>query len=193
MASSAPRTYSLSPAVGTTTDANADSFVVRSATPDDAERVLECAREVFVTSPYVLTSPGEFSMTLEQEREFITKLHEHPRQIMLVAEHVGHVVGILVLTQNTAKRKLRHTLVLGMSIREAYRGRRVGTAMMREAVEWAEANPEVQIITLGVYAANAPAMALYTRFGFVEYGRLPGALMHDDGTAWENVDMYRRV
>lgn len=188
-----PRTHSLSPAVGTTPGAVADSFVVRSATPDDAERVLECAREVFVTSPYVLTSPGEFTMTLEEEREFIAKLHEHPRQIMLVAEHAGQIIGILVLTQNTAKRKLRHAVVLGMSIRQSYRGRRVGTALLREAVAWAEANPEVQIITLAVYAANAPAMALYRRFGFVEHGRLPGALLHDDETTWENVDMHRRV
>lgn len=193
MASIAARTYALSPTERDGSTSIDGEFCVRSATVDDAERVLEFAREVFVTSPYVLTSPGEFTMTLEQERDFLGKLHAHPRQLMLIAEHRGHVVGNLVLSQNTAKRKLRHTVVLGMSIREAYRGRRVGTAMMREAVAWAEANPELQIITLAVYAANAPAMALYQRFGFVEHGRLPGALLDDEGRGWENVDMHRRV
>lgn len=169
------------------------SITIRSATPADAARVLTCAREVFVTSPHVLTSPGEFTMTEEQEREFIARLESHPRQVMLIAEHEGMVIGILNLTQTVEKRKMRHRVLLGMSVLQKYRGRRVGTALMSEAIRWAESHPDLQLVTLQVYEANAAGMALYRRFGFKVAGTMPGGLIHDDGSVWDQVEMYREV
>jgi RimJ/RimL family protein N-acetyltransferase len=174
-------------------DAASGTITVRSAKPEDAARVLVCAREVFQTSPFVLTSPGEFNFTEEQERELIQKFQDHPRQVMLIAEHGDRVIGILALTQNTAKRKMRHSVLLGMSVLLAFRGRRVGTALMHVAIEWAMNHPELKLVTLDVYVANKAGRALYERFGFKTTGILPGGLMHDDGTVWDQMAMHREV
>jgi|GEM_PF-1444677 len=173
------------------------NIIVRAAASDDAAAVLAAAKLAFATSDHTLTKFDEFSMTLEQERTFIADLSAHPRQVMAIASYEknpsGEVLGIAVLKQNTTRRKLRHSVDLGMSVIGPARGQGVGTALLDALVRWATAQPDLQMITLAVYAANTAGLKLYRNLGFVEYGRLPNGLIHDDGTAWEQVQMYRAL
>lgn len=176
------------------------SILIRSASPSDAPAVLACAREMFSTADYTLTSKDEFSFTLEQEAALLTSVADHPRQTFLIAidesardEHGPLVIGLMSMFQNTAKRKLRHIVNLGMGIRTAYRGRGVGDALMTAGMAWARAHPDLHIVTLEVYAANTPGLALYRRHGFVTHGSLPGGLIHDDHTEWDQILMHCRV
>jgi len=171
---------------------------IRSATPADAEAVLDCARDVFATSSYTLTQADEFTMTAEDERKFITDKLEADHELFLLAvEGVGekstngHAVGMLDLKHPTKRRKHRHTVLLGISVRSTHRGRGVGEALMRAAIDWAERDPTLELMTLEVYAANATGLNLYHKLGFKEYGRLPAGCKHDDGTTWEQVMMVR--
>jgi len=176
------------------------TMLIRSALPADAPSVLACAREMFSTADFTLTSKDEFSMTLEQETAFLSALADHPRQTFLIAidqtahdEHGPLVIGMLSMLQNTAKRKLRHSINLGMGIRTAYRGRGVGDALMTAGMTWARAHPDLHIVTLEVYAANTPGLALYRRHGFQTHGVVPGGLIHDDHTEWDQILMHCRV
>ncbi len=170
---------------------------VRSPRIEEAASVLAAAREAFATSDYTLTKIDEFSITLAQEEEFVNGLNAHPRQLMLIATDAADPlqppIGICVLKQNTTRRKLRHSVELGMSVISRYRSRAVGTALLTACVQWAEAQPDLKLITLDVYAINEPGLRLYRRLGFIECGRRPDGLIHDDGTTWEQVQMYRRV
>ncbi|MDX2147393.1 MAG: N-acetyltransferase [Planctomycetota bacterium] len=174
---------------------------IRSATPEDAEGVLECALEAFATSDHTLTKADEFAMTLEKEREFLSRVQASPTELFLIAEkqgaqtpcQPGDVLGVLNLRQPAPRRKVRHIVELGMSIRSSHRGVGLGSALLDDAIDWAEANPVLRIMTLGVYASNAAGLALYKRCGFVEYGRLPDGCIHDDGTLWEQLLMWRRL
>ncbi len=171
--------------------------VVRSPRVDEAASIISAARDAFSTSDYTLTKLDEFSMTLAQEEEFITGMNTHPRQLMLIATDASDPlelpIAITVLKQNTTRRKLRHSVELGMSVITRYRSRGVGTALLTACVQWAEAHRELQLMTLDVYAANEPGLKLYRNLGFIECGRRPDGLIHDDGTMWEQVQMYRRV
>ncbi len=167
---------------------------ITHAEPDDAERVLEYAADLFAASPYTLTSRGEFTMTTEQEREFLRTHREGERSIFLIATVPARpeVLAGLVITGG-AKRKIAHHGVLGMGVRGGWRGVGVGRAILSAAIDWARGVPGLEIITLAVYAANEPAMRLYRSMGFVEHGRMPRCLKHEDGTEWENVDMHLRL
>ena len=183
--------------------------MVRSATPEDAEAVLEGAREVFATSMHTLTKGDEFTMTLEQEREFLAARLSAPNEAFLivvpegseagavggvgVGGGVGEVWGSLVLFHPKPRRKVRHTVDLGMGIRSTRRGVGVGAALMDAAVRFAQSRPELEIITLAVYEDNAAGRGLYRKFGFVEYGMLPRGCKHDDGSRWDQIYMYKEV
>ncbi len=195
MARIEPTTYPLAPAQAGAGPAHGATLTIRTAMPDDAAPTVAFLHAMFATSRYTLTSPGEFAYSTDQEREHIEKHLGHPRQLMLLAidDASRGIIGVLVLTQNTAKRKLRHSVELGMSVHEAFRGRRVGTAMLDAAVRWARDNPDLRQITLAVYEANAPARRLYERSGFVTHGTLPGGLIHDDGSRWDQLFMHLEV
>ena len=73
--------------------------------------------------------------------------------------------------------KMRHKgMIWGVYVAPEVRGRGLGRALMREAVERASTLPSLEIVYLAVSAPNAPARSLYLSLGFEIYGREPHAL-----------------
>ncbi|MFA6043530.1 MAG: N-acetyltransferase [Phycisphaerales bacterium] len=171
--------------------------LVRSARPADAARVLSAAREVFATTTHTLTQLDEFTLTEDQERSHLETMLAAPDSAFFIAlqedDPDGPVLGMADVKRPRPRRKLRHSLELGMSVISPWRGRGVGTALMDACVTWARIRSEIELITLAVYADNAAGLALYRRFGFVQYALLPGGLKHDDGSRWDQVFMYLDV
>lgn len=176
----------------TTASIRGGTVVIRSARPDEAAKQLAFAREGFRTSTYTLTTLEEFTLTEEQEAALIAEKAACPRSIFINAYHEGEIVGSLAAF-GQGKKKIHHQALIGMMMLEAWRGRGVGRALLTATIDWAKANPLIEMLTLGVYAENTPGVNLYTSLGFIEYGRLPRALKHTDGSDHENVDMYLRV
>ncbi len=65
-----------------------------------------------------------------------------------------------------------HRATLGMGIEAGHRGRGIGTDLLRAVLDWARAQPSLAWVDLGVFAENAPALALYRKLGFREVGRV---------------------
>ncbi|QOJ00168.1 MAG: GNAT family N-acetyltransferase [Phycisphaeraceae bacterium] len=166
--------------------------VIRSVEPGDAAAQLRFARELFATSAYTLTTLGEFTMTEDEERAFIAGALDDPGTVFMDALVSGEIVASLHLAAGKRK-KIGHQALLGMGVAAGWRGRGIGRAILETAVGWARAHPVLEMVTLGVYEENEPAVRLYGSLGFVVYGRLPGALRHEDGTTHTNLDMYLRV
>lgn len=173
--------------------------LIRVATPDDAEAVLECGREVFATTDFTLTKFDEFTFTLDQERDFLRAALEHPRKLCLIAEDPALLSStgqplitamLVLLPKRDNRRKLRHSVDLGISVRSTHRARGLGRLVLTHAINWARSIPELQIITLEVYASNTNAFTLYQSLGFIESGRQPKGLIHDDNTTHEQVAMW---
>ena len=146
-------------------------ITVREATPSDAAALLAhlkaLAAEPGINIPL---APDEITTTVEQEKSLLADIAESERAIMLVAEAGGALVGELSLKAISPRRAVRHVATLGMSVKQDWRGKGVGRALMTDALAWAP-TAGITRIELYVYARNAPAIALYERFGFVTEGR----------------------
>jgi RimJ/RimL family protein N-acetyltransferase len=88
--------------------------------------------------------------------------------VHVVAVAGDEVIGWCDLRPKTAP-TLRHSAVLGMGIVAAYRGQGIGSRMLAATLELAWARG-IRRAELNVRSDNAPAIALYRRFGFVEEG-----------------------
>jgi RimJ/RimL family protein N-acetyltransferase len=77
---------------------------------------------------------------------------------------------------------------LGMTVAREWRGRGVGSALLAAAIEWARENG-LHKLSLGVFAHNAAAIALYRKFGFVEEGRRVKQYRRTSGELWDTLEM----
>ncbi|MEV7861681.1 GNAT family N-acetyltransferase [Streptomyces hirsutus] len=94
-------------------------------------------------------------------------------QAHLVAEHEGRVVGYIRLGCPTELASHAHVQqILGLAVSEEVRGRGIGRALVRAAVQEAR-DRGARRITLRVLGHNTTARALYESEGFVVEGVQP--------------------
>lgn len=146
-------------------------YIIRPVSPEDAEKLVEYMRKL--TSEPDLNipwSPGEFTMTAQEERDFITSFISDERSLWIVAAHGDEIVASSEI--RTYKRSgLKHMATLGIGIAKAHRGNRIGDRMMSHLVEWAKNEGGIKRIELWVFARNLPAIKLYLKHGFKIEGK----------------------
>lgn len=152
-------------------------ITVREAHPDDAEQLVPLVQRLSEEEPplYIVMGPGEFTLTVEQERQVLADYAAADNCVFLVAEAAGRIVGMLNCKGGTRRAK-RHEVVLGISVAREWRGKGVGKKLMERAVEWARGTGVVTRIELIVFARNEVARHLYESLGFVVEGCLRRAI-----------------
>lgn len=142
--------------------------VVRPATIDDDRILLEIDHATW--SP--AWSPGA-PPDRERDPAFYREQHGGPEGF-LVAELDGDVVGYVGLHPAGDLASHAHVRIIdGLGVLPAARGRGVGEALVRAAVERARADGAAKV-TLRVLGTNPTARRLYERCGFDVEGVLVG-------------------
>jgi RimJ/RimL family protein N-acetyltransferase len=158
---------------------------IRIATPADAETIAAAEAETQRATPGLLIArPGEISV--EAYREKIAKLATEGRYI--VAEEAGTPVGHAFLDP-MPMRANAHVFLLTIVVHPGHVERGIGTAMLRDLLDWARCDPRVGKIELNVRAGNLRARNLYRRFGFREQARFVRRVQHVDGQFEDDVGM----
>jgi putative acetyltransferase len=103
-------------------------------------------------------------------REHWRKLTENPSEERtgIVAVLDGSIVGNAGIHQLKGRR--RHVGGLGMCVHDDFHGRGIGSALMAALIDVADNWLDLKRLELTVYVDNAPAIALYRKFGFVVEG-----------------------
>ncbi len=139
------------------------TIAIRRATPEDYPAF---ARIFLDKSVYSNT----LQLPMTTQHLWQKRLAEAPSHVyILVAEKDGEVVGNLGLTLAINERR-RHVAEFGMAVCEAAQGQGVGSALMGAMIDLADNWLNLHRLELTVYTDNAPAIALYRKFGFVIEG-----------------------
>jgi len=155
------------------------NIIIREAQPEDAAPLIAFVQRL-VEEPAVnlVTTPGEFNFTVEEERRYLADHAASDNSIFLIAEADGRIIGTLNCSGGT-RQALRHTTILGMSVAREWRNQGVGSRLMQRAIEWAKSAGVVSRIELSVFVRNETAIHLYQKFGFVTEGRRRRAIYRD--------------
>ena len=164
--------------------------VIRNGTECDAEAVLSNFILTHAQTDFLTTYPEETTFTVEQERAYLKKKADSDREIALVAEVEGTIVGTAGVDLLRAAEKTRHRASFGISIEQAYWGLGIGWALTNACIECAITAGYAQI-ELEVVADNKRALALYQRAGYVEYGRNPRGFRSRQ-SGWQETVLMRR-
>lgn len=77
---------------------------------------------------------------------------------------------------------------IGMNVDRGWRGRGVGTALVRAAIDWASGQG-LHKLCLEVFPHNTAGIALYAKCGFVEEGRRVRQYRRANGELWDSIVM----
>jgi len=115
------------------------------------------------------------------------RLAEPPEGLFsLVACADGEVVGHIGLHTFPNHPRRRHVGQIGMTVRDDWQGKGIGTALMQAVVELADKWLNLSRLELDVYTDNEPAIKLYKKFGFT----IEGTSVHYAFRDGEFVDVY---
>ena len=143
-----------------------EDVVIREARLDDAQGMVEYM-QLLSNEPNnnIGFEAGEFSVTAEEERKMLESVATSDNSIFIVAEAGGQLVGIGNCTGGR-RRGNHHSATIGISLHPDFRGRGLGTRMMRYIITWARETGTITRLDLEVFANNAPAIHLYESLGF---------------------------
>ncbi len=168
------------------------AYMIRTGELEDAEAVLDVQNSVISEGEYFIAVSEEFNKTPEQQRDWIRRLLENERETIIVAEINGEVIGWIGF-QSENRKRMSHKGSFGMMIRKNYRGKGIGKELIKALLEWAEANPFIEKVSLGVFSTNQRAISLYKKMGFVEEGRKIKEFKMSESEYVDDIIMYKMV
>lgn len=167
---------------------NGESMTIRTALPEDAEKVLRFNQTIISEAPFLLTTVAEFKITYEQEKQFLKQIYDDYCKLAILAEYQGNIIGFLDF-HNGHKKRIQHQGSFGMSVGDKFRNQGVGKAMLTLLLAWATENPIIEKVCLEVFAENMNAISLYAKVGFVEEGRKIKAIKVNEYIYYDLISM----
>ena len=151
---------------------------IRRLAPDDAEKFRTLRLAGLAESPAAFGSspdvPSEHDLDLIRSR--LDPESDSATFGAFVGDALVGVVGVIRPLHPKGRHRGR---VWGMYVDPAHRRAGLGRALVEGLVAYARTLDDLAWLDLGVGVANAPARALYTALGFVEWGIERDALRVD--------------
>ncbi|MFJ7676547.1 GNAT family N-acetyltransferase [Peribacillus sp. NPDC097206] len=169
------------------------SYMVRPGKLEDSEAILDIQKSVVSEGEFLIALSTEFNKTSSQQSEWVQSILDHERETLLVAESEGEVVGWIVFEMAKNRMRLSHTGTFGMMIRKGYREMGIGSMLLQALLDWAESNPFIEKVSLGVFASNHGAITLYKKMGFIEEGRKVKEFKMSENEYVDDILMYKLV
>lgn len=164
-------------------------WILRCPTQYDADELSKLRVKIDGETENLDREAGEGLLSEEDFENLIYEDNESDRNLFLVAEVKGEIIGFTRLEGNILSR-FRHKAEFGICILKEYWGYGIGKVLIKNALKWAD-SAGIKKISLNVVQTNTKAVELYKSYGFVEEGLLINDRIHKDGKYCNTVIMGR--
>jgi RimJ/RimL family protein N-acetyltransferase len=159
---------------------------------EDLDTLLTHANTISAEDIFLAFSGEVLSRQEEMEYVcFLQKQIESGNGLAVLAFEGDTFVGSASVDRITSTRKRSHHVGgFGISLSAPYRGKGIGFELAAATIAEAQlVIPGLEMIILDVFSENAAAYKMYTKLGFVEFGRLKNGLKYKG----ENMDEVKMV
>jgi len=143
---------------------DATKITLRPARPDDAAAIIAAVRSSSQERSYVLMEI--YGKDAAAQRAYIERL-DREHNLFLVATANEGIVGILALLDSLLCSTPEPSLSVGVHIVSDWRGRGIGSAMLRYAMRWAKAH-DYRRLEADIFTTNERSVHLFGKAGFQE-------------------------
>lgn len=161
-------------------------LLIREAYPKDAAELIVFLNHVSLETDFTSLDGDGILLTSEEMEIFLNKQASSDNQITLLAFLNDKIAGIVNITADQRKR-VRHIGDLFIVIGKRYWNNGLGSFLLEEAIEWAQASGTLRRLQLTVQTRNQAAVHLYQKHGFVIEGRQERGAYIEEG---EFIDVY---
>ena len=144
-------------------EAPMEGLTIRYTTPADADHLKQWLSDPEVSGWFPMANEVEIDDAVRRWISF-SRIRSS-----LTAELNGVPCGLITLYLQAYK-KLLHQTEFGIIVGSGFRGKGIGSFLLRSGMRLAKEQFKIELLHLQVYAEN-PAQKLYKRFGFREFGR----------------------
>ena len=161
-------------------------LLIREAEAEDAAELVSFLNRVSVETDFTSLDGDGILLTSEEMAIFLNKQASWDNQITLLAFLNDKIAGIVNITADQRKR-VRHIGDLFIVIGKKYWNNGLGSLLLEEVVEWAQASGILRRLQLTVQTRNLAAVHLYQKHGFAIEGRQERGAYIEEG---EFIDVY---
>ena len=156
-------------------------MVVRSIKCEDAESFFNMMCILDNETPFMMYEPDERVKKTTDLSGLKRKIDDSlsGSDLLLVAENDDKEIVGYIWAERGQLNRILHTAYIVVGIRESYRHQGIGTEFFKRLDEWARKNGVVRL-ELTVECANAAAIHLYEKNGFVVEGKRVKSIKLDD-------------
>ena len=161
-------------------------LLIREAEVEDAAELVAFLNRVSLETDFTSLDRNGILMTDTEMELFLDKQAHSENQITLLALLNDEIAGLVNITADQRKR-VRHIGDLFIVIGQKYWNNGLGSLLLEEVVEWAQASGILRRLQLTVQTRNQGAVHLYQKHGFVIEGRQERGAYIGEG---EFIDVY---
>ena len=161
-------------------------LLIREADPTDATDLVAFLNRVSLETDFTSLDKDGILLTNSEMGIFLEKQATSDNQITLLALLDGEIAGLVNITADQRKR-VRHIGDLFIVIGKKYWNNGLGSLLLEEVVEWAQASGILRRLQLTVQTRNQAAVHLYQKNGFVIEGRQDRGAYIEEG---KFIDVY---
>ena len=143
-------------------------FLIREASADDAEEMLHYNNIVGGETDFLSFGADTFNISPEKEARFLERFKNSKKDLMLVALDGDKIVANASV-EGDRRARYSHRSELSITVLKEYWGKGIGSALMERMISFSR-DAGYKSIFLDVRADNERAIALYSKFGFLEIG-----------------------
>lgn len=158
---------------------------IRPATYDDTPVLIKFFKEKGILRWFPMENTVEVDDAVRLWMSYVRQ------QAVLAAEVNGKVVGLANLYLSFFK-KISHQALFAIIVDQKHRSQGIGEKLVKELMKLAKEKFHLEFLHLEVYEHN-PAVRLYQRLGFLEYGRQKRFIKEENGNYLDKIMMQKKL
>lgn len=166
-----------------------DEVAIRLPNAADAQALLALLERLQQESDTFSLADADDPISAAQEADQLEQIKDSPKHLLLVASLGQQLLGVLSISPTPQG----NVGELGIAVEKKYWHLGIGTALVDEALYWADTASQLQAVGLIVQTRNVPAMKLYQKMGFVRTSTPPETVIDDDGEHVKAVEMVYQL